>query len=91
MVILIWSTTALASLCSYVLTALVVDGRVNLGTWEQIGISLLRVLGPIGLLLMWVHIVNQLWIMRSEPWKLPQTCLKYLNKKARHFGGLLTN
>lgn len=84
--ILVWLVAALGTVTVYSLTALVVDGRIEFGTWVMSGMGFAILLGPAGVVLALIFIVSTLWSLRHEEWWLLKTCRKLavrLKRKGR--------
>jgi hypothetical protein len=73
MLIVVWLVAALGTVTVYSLTALVVDGRVDFGTWVMSGLVFAILLGPAGAVLTLVLTGSTLWTLRREEWWLLKT------------------
>lgn len=47
----IWFYCAVTLITAHLLSAILIDGEVALGTWEKIALSLFVLLGPLGIML----------------------------------------
>jgi len=79
--ILIWCVASMVNLSSYLSAAIIVDGRIDLGTWERIGLCVVALFGPIGSLLCGYFIASQMWVLRHEPWWAGQS-LRRLKRRS---------
>ena len=86
MLLELWLITAGMSLVSYYGAALLVDGRVDMGTWERYGLLVAMLTGPLGTAITLYFVVTQLWMLRHEGWLLPQVfrgSLMRIRRKAK--------
>lgn len=56
--LLLWTFSALLIPAIHLLPALLIDGRIALGTWTRFGLALFMLLGPLGLLL-------EIWLLTA--------------------------